>query len=89
MVKIEYSSRAGKIDSLITGKGFPLCVCGEIFEVKNIFTQSGEMWGASADCRRCKEHFFQGSYEELKRNIPSGQEARALAKNLNRNANGK
>lgn len=73
---IEYKSKAGKIESVLLEPDFPLCTCGGIFEVKNIFTQRGEHWGTSADCQNCKEHFFQGSYDELKRNIPSGQKSR-------------
>lgn len=73
---IEYKSKAGKIESVLVEPGFPLCTCGGTFKVTDIFTKRGEHWGTSADCKDCKEHFFQGSYEELKRNIPSGQKAR-------------
>lgn len=73
---IEYKSKAGKIEPLLVESDFPLCTCGGTFEVKNIFTQRGKHWGSSADCKNCREHFFQGSYDELKRNIPSGQKAR-------------
>ena len=84
MGMIEYKSKAGEITPIEIDEDFPKCVCGGKFKVQNIYTKSKKLWGTSADCEGCKEHFFQGNYGELKKAIPHGQHFRKIKDNTNK-----
>lgn len=61
------------------GKDFPKCRCGETFKVYDCFDNRKEFHGTTAECKNCGEYFCGGDYNDLKKVIPLGQEARLKA----------